>query len=67
MSSVTIWMLLGLSTWVIATGGSHLSQSFWEHENLSGLRVIQLIQSCFHWFIWKSYVGKKSGLTRNPA
>ena len=25
------------------TGGSHLSQIFWEHEILSGLSVIQLI------------------------
>ena len=33
------------------TGGSHLSQVFWEHENLSGLRVIWLIQPYFHWFI----------------
>ena len=29
------------------TGGSHLSQIFWEHGNLSGLRVIWLIQSYF--------------------
>ena len=27
-----------------STGGSHLSWIFWEHENLSGLSVIQLIQ-----------------------
>ena len=26
------------------TGGPCLSQIFWEHENLSGLNVIQLIQ-----------------------
>ena len=26
------------------TGGSCLSQIFWEHENLSGLSIIQLIQ-----------------------
>ena len=26
------------------TGGSHLSWIFWEHENLSGLSIIQLIQ-----------------------
>ena len=26
------------------TGGSHLSRIFWEHENLSGLSVIWLIQ-----------------------
>ena len=25
------------------TGGSHLSRIFWEHENQSGLLVIQLI------------------------
>ena len=52
---------------VDATGGSHLSRIFWEHENLSGLRVIWLIQSYFHWFIWKIYLGKKSGLTRNES
>ena len=28
----------------MCTGGSHLSQIFWEHENLSGLSIIQLIQ-----------------------
>ena len=27
-----------------ATGGSHLSQIFWEHENLSGLSIIWLIK-----------------------
>ena len=27
-----------------STGGSHLSQIFWEYENLSSLNVIQLIQ-----------------------
>ena len=26
------------------TGGSHLSWIFWEHENLSGLSIIWLIQ-----------------------
>ena len=26
------------------TGGSHLSRIFWEHENLSNLSIIQLIQ-----------------------
>ena len=26
------------------TGGSYLSQNFWEHENLSGLSIIWLIQ-----------------------
>ena len=26
------------------TGGSRLSQIFWEHENLSGLSIIWLIQ-----------------------
>ena len=26
------------------TGGSHLSRIFWEHENLSGLSIIRLIQ-----------------------
>ena len=26
------------------TGGSHLSWIFWEHENLSGLSIIRLIQ-----------------------
>ena len=28
----------------IGTGGSCLSQIFWEHENLSGLSIIQVIQ-----------------------
>ena len=28
----------------IKTGGSCLSQIFWEHENLSGLSIIRLIQ-----------------------
>ena len=28
----------------VNTGGSHLSRIFWEHENLSGLSIIQLIQ-----------------------
>ena len=35
----------------INTGESHLSWIFWKHENLSGLRVIWLIQSYFHSFI----------------
>ena len=30
----------GFSVCVQSTGGSHLSQIFWEHENLSGLSVI---------------------------
>ena len=29
---------------VYNTGGSRLSWIFWEHENLSGLSIIQLIQ-----------------------
>ena len=28
----------------VYTGGSRLSRIFWEHENLSGLSVIRLIQ-----------------------
>ena len=31
-------------TYCTNTGGSHLSQIFWEHENLSGLSIIRLIQ-----------------------
>ena len=27
-----------------ATGGSRLRRIFWEHENLSGLSIIRLIQ-----------------------
>ena len=30
------------------TGGSHLSQNFWEHENLSSLSVIQIISTNLH-------------------
>ena len=28
----------------VSTGGSRLSWIFWEHENLSGLSIIRLIQ-----------------------
>ena len=28
----------------LSTGGSRLSRIFWEHENLSGLSIIRLIQ-----------------------
>ena len=28
----------------LITGGSRLSRIFWEHENLSGLSIIRLIQ-----------------------
>ena len=31
-------------TYLGHTGGFHLSWIFWEHENLSGLSIIQLIQ-----------------------
>ena len=30
------------------TGGSHLSQVFWEHENLSGLSIVWLIITNLH-------------------
>ena len=30
------------------TGGSRLSQIFWEHENLSGLSVIEIISTNLH-------------------
>ena len=43
------------------TGGSCLSWIFWEHENLSGLSVIRLIQ------IMQGNLAKKSGLSGNPA
>ena len=58
---------LGSNAKLVSTGGSHLSRIFWKHENLSGLRIIKLMQSYFHWFIWKSCLCKKSSLTRNPA
>ena len=32
----------------VYTGGSHLSQIFWEHENLSSLSVILLISTNLH-------------------
>ena len=32
-----------MSTIGVSTGGSHLSQIFWEHENQSSLLVIWLI------------------------
>ena len=30
--------------YLTSTGGSRLSRIFWEHENLSGLSIIRLIQ-----------------------
>ena len=33
-----------LSCLHVFTGGSRLSQIFWEHENLSSLSIIRLIQ-----------------------
>ena len=38
------------------TGGSHLSQIFWEHENLSGLSVIWFISTKIY---IKLYKGKE--------
>ena len=44
-SDLVIFTNLGLNmaTFKLYTGGSRLSQIFWEHENQSGLLVIQLI------------------------
>ena len=49
----------------IHTGGSCLSQIFWEHENLSGLSVIWLIYIKL-WGKGKK-IGKKSVSSGNPA
>ena len=47
------------------TGGSHLSQIFWEHENLSGLSVIWLISTLNYTkkFWQKTWAKQESGLT----
>ena len=50
----------------VNTGGSRLSQIFWEHEILSGLSVIWLIYIKFYKEKEKKS-GKKSRLSRNPA
>ena len=52
------------------TGGPHLSQIFWEHENLSGLSVIWLISMIsvlIYIKLYKYDFGKTSGLSGNPA
>ena len=48
------------------TGGSRLSQIFWEHENQSGLLVIQLIYIKLYSKMENKF-WKKSGLSGNPA
>ena len=51
----------------INTGGSRLSQIFWEHENQSGLLVIRLIYSKLYRKMENKFWKKKSGLSGNPA
>ena len=51
----------------ICTGGSHLSRIFWEHENLSGLSIIQLIYIKLYRKKETKFWKKKSGLSGNLA
>ena len=41
---ILCWILVFMITKELYTGGSRLSRIFWEHENLSGLSIIRLIQ-----------------------
>ena len=41
---VLFYFISFYSFFIPFTGGSHLSRIFWEHENLSGLSIIRLIQ-----------------------
>ena len=52
---------------VLCTGGSHLSQIFWEHENQSGLLVIQLIYIKLYRKKETKFWKNKSRLSGNPA
>ena len=49
------------------TGGSRLSQIFWEHENLSGLSIIRLIYIKLYRKKETKFWKRKSGLSGNPA
>ena len=51
----------------IITGGSRLSWIFWEHENQSGLLVIQLIYIKLYRKKETKFWKKKSGLSGNLA
>ena len=52
-------------TSLTCTGGSRLSQIFWEHENLSGLSVIWLISTKIYIKLYKEKENKI--LAKNPG
>ena len=56
-----------ISDMQLCTGGSRLSQIFWEHENQSGLLVIWLIYIKLYRKKETKFWKKKFGLSRNPA
>ena len=63
--------IVGFDPKIINTGGCHLSQIFWEHENLYGISVICLISIKIYIKIYKEKekndFGKKSRVSGNPA
>ena len=58
---------LGIGIVSSNTGGSCLSQIFWEHENLSSLLVIKLIYIKLYRKKETKFWEKKSGLSGNLA